>query len=251
MKVFSKRIVFIFSALLILLGICLRQSNTTSFLGLTCWALAAVMICYFTLIHYASWRLSRLVTAILTVIICIGAMCAVVTGFLIGMATSGDPNAECCYVVVLGAKVNGTEPSRTLSERIDAAADYLFENPQTVAVVSGGQGSDEGISEAQCMYHGLTKRGIAPERLILEANATSTWENINYSLDMIEEKTGVRPNEIGLITSEFHLYRAILFAKECGVSASGIPAKTGDPVYFLNYFLREIAGIWHYLILGN
>lgn len=251
MKVFSKRIVLIFSALLILLGICLRQSNATSFLGRTCWVLVAVMISYFTLIHYASWRLSRLVTAILTVVICIGVMCAVVTGFFIGIAASGDPNADCRYVVVLGAKVNGTEPSRILYERIEAAAVYLLENPETVAVASGGQGSDEGISEAQCIYYGLTNRGIAPERILLETNATSTWENINYSLDVIEEKTGARPDKIGLITSEFHLYRATLFAKECCVAASGIPAKTDDPVYFLNYFFREIAGIWHYMILGN
>jgi uncharacterized SAM-binding protein YcdF (DUF218 family) len=85
----------------------------------------------------------------------------------------------------------------------------------------------------------------------MEDQAASTWGNLNLSLDLIEAKTGTRPTKIGLVSSEFHLYRAKLFAKECGVEAVGIPGKTGDFIHFLNYYLREIAGVWHYLILGG
>ncbi len=253
MKILGRLLLWCIPALLILLGYTLRQSNTTAFLGLVCWALAAVIFCYLVL-----WRLLRrfatlvkVLSVILTLILTVGVILASITGIRIGIAASGEPDAKCQYIVVLGAKVNGTEPSRTLRERIDATAAYLQANPDTVAVVSGGQGDDEGISEAQCMYNGLVERGIEADRIWLEDQATSTWENLNFSLDIIEEKTGTRPTEIGLLSSEFHLYRGTMFAEACGVTAHGIPATTGNQVYLVNYFLREIAGVWHYYILGG
>ena len=101
------------------------------------------------------------------------------------------------------------------------------------------------------MFEGLTARGIDPSRLWLEDKATSTWENLHFTLDLIEEKTGNRPLSIGLVSSEYHLFRAGLFAKECGVEAIGIPAATSWFSIKLNYFMREAAGVWHYLILGG
>ena len=101
------------------------------------------------------------------------------------------------------------------------------------------------------MFEQLTARGIDPERLWLEDQATSTWENLNFSLALIEEKTGNRPATIGLISSEYHLFRAGLFAADCGVKAVGIPAATSWVSIRVNYFLREVAGVWHYLILGG
>ena len=161
------------------------------------------------------------------------------------------PDTDCEYIVVLGAKVNGTAPSLSLSDRIRAAESYLKAHPDTVAILSGGQGEDEGISEAQCMFEGLTAQGIDPNRLWLEDQATSTWENIRFTLDLIEEKTGDRPETIGLVSSEYHLFRADLFARECGVETVGIPSATSWFSIKLNYFMREAAGVWHYLILGD
>ena len=101
------------------------------------------------------------------------------------------------------------------------------------------------------MYDHLTAMGIAADRVWMEPNATSTWENLNFSLDLIEEKTGQRPEKIGLLSSEYHLFRAKLFAKECGVEAAGIPAHTTRVSQMINHFMREVAGIWHYIILGG
>ena len=101
------------------------------------------------------------------------------------------------------------------------------------------------------MFNELTARGIPARRLWLEDRSTSTWENLNFSLDLIEEKTGTRPETIGLVSSEYHLYRAGLFARDCGVTAVGIPAKTSWLTIRINYFMREVGGIWHYLVLGG
>ena len=240
-------------AFLILLGFTLRVSNATSFLGLICWGLAALISAYYllTLMKKNRPKAAKILTIILTAVVALGVAVVTVTGIVMVDSLSGDPDTECDYIVVLGAKVNGTSPSRTLRERIDAAAEYLKAHPEAIAVVSGGQGPDEGISEAQCMLVGLTDRGIDPGRIRLEDKATSTWENLNFSLDLIEGETGTRPTTLGVVSSEFHLFRAGMFAKECGVEAVGIPAKTGDFIHFLNYFLREIAGVWHYTLLGG
>jgi len=85
----------------------------------------------------------------------------------------------------------------------------------------------------------------------MEDRSTSTWENFRFTLDLIEEKTGTRPEKLGVISSEFHLFRAGLFAKDCGIEAVGIPASTRWLSLKINYFLREAAGVWHYLILGG
>ena len=119
------------------------------------------------------------------------------------------------------------------------------------AVLSGGQGTDEPITEAECMYRELVNLGIDPQRLWMEEDATSTWENLNFSLDLIEEKTGERPQKLGVLSSEYHLYRASRFAKACGVEFVGIPAKTSRLSQKINHFMREVAGVWHYILLGG
>ena len=239
--------------LLVIAGFLFRGSNATSFLGLISWCLGALVSCYYLLaiLKKSRPKAAKVLKTILTTALIMGILVVSVTGLIVTRAISGDTDTRCDYIVVLGAKVNGTSPSRTLRERIDAAADYLKANPETIAVVSGGQGPDEGISEALCMFNGLVDRGIQPERIWMEGQATSTWENLHLSLDLIEEKTGHRPEQIGVVSSEFHLFRASLFADECGVEAVGIPGKTGDFIHFLNYYLREIAGVWHYIILGG
>ena len=78
------------------------------------------------------------------------------------------PETECQAVIVLGAGVNGTQPSLTLRTRLDAALDYLEDHPEVPAVLTGGQGYGENITEEQCMYNYLTARGIDGSRLLME-----------------------------------------------------------------------------------
>lgn len=224
-----------------------------SFLGLVCFAIAGVIVCYFLirLLGHYHFMAAKAARTVLTSLLCLGIVLFAATEALIIRASVGHPDTDCQYMVVLGAKVNGTSPSLSLNDRITAAYDYLTAHPNTTAILSGGQGADEGISEAQCMFERLTARGIDPQRLWIEDQASSTWENLNFSLDLIEEKTGTRPTSIGLVSSEYHLFRASLFAKDCGVEAIGIPARTSWVSLRLNYFMREVAGIWHYLILGG
>lgn len=224
-----------------------------SFLGWICWGIAGVISCYYLIgLLNANHRTTvKVLRTVLTAVLLLGILLVGCTLAVVYRASLGQPDTDCQYILVLGAKVNGTSPSLSLSDRIDAAERYLKSHPNTVAVLSGGQGPDEQISEAKCMYDQLTARGISPERLWQEDKATSTWENLNYSLALIEEKTGSRPSQIGLVSSEYHLFRAGLFAADCGVETVGIPAPTAWISLRINYFLREVAGVWHYLILGG
>lgn len=238
---------------LVLLGLFFRSFvHGHSFLGLICFLLAGVLLCNHLLRRLQrQFPIAKLFRWGFNGFLILGILVSFCTLGVILRASLGAENPQERYVVVLGAKVNGTSPSLSLSDRIDAAEAYLNNYPDAIAILSGGQGADEGISEAKCMFEQLTARGISPDRLWLEDKATSTWENLKFSLDLIEEKTGNRPETIGLISSEYHLFRAGLFAKDCGVTAVGIPAKTQWVSLRINYFLREVAGVWHYLILGG
>ena len=184
---------------------------------------------------------------ILTGGLCLLVLAMSVTLGLILKAAQGDPDQDCDYMLVLGAGVNGTVPSRSLYERLTAAENYLLDHPETICVVSGGQGGGEEISEAECMYRWLVSRGIAPDRIQMEDQASTTAENIRFTLDLLE-KQGAVPEKIAIVSSEYHLFRAKMTARRLGVEAVGIPAKTGLIPLKLTYFFREIFGVWYYWI---
>ena len=223
-----------------------------SFSGLICLALAGVISCYYLLhmLKKRQWRAAKLLQTLLSSILCLGLLIVTVTGILIVDASRGEA-ADCDYVIILGCRVYDDGPSLSLQDRIQSAYDYLTAHPHSIGIVTGGRGADEPMTEAKCLYDHLTAMGIDENRIWLEEEATSTWENLIFSLDLIEQKTGERPEKIGLLSSEYHLFRASLFAKECGVTAACIPAKTGKVSLRINNYLREIAGVWHYIILGG
>ena len=196
-------------------------------------------------------REARSLKRVFTVLLCIGLLVCGITEALIIEASLGDPKQHCDYMVVLGAKVREDGPSVSLMDRIRATQSYMDAHPDVIAVVSGGKGTDEPMTEAQCMYEELLKLGVDPQRIWIEDRATSTWENLNFSLNLIEEKTGTRPEKIGILSSEYHLFRASLFADACGVESVGIPAATSRLPQKINHFMREVAGVWHYLLLGG
>ena len=224
-----------------------------SFSALVC-VLLIVLILFYTLMPLVGLkfpRFAKVLTRICTICLVIGLIVVGITEVLIVKASFGGPKEQVQYMVVLGAKVRNDGPSVSLWDRIYGAAEYLEEHPDTIAIVSGGQGADEPMTEAQAMYDELIALGIDPDRVWLEEKATSTWENLTFALDLIEEKTGERPEKLGILSSEYHLFRAKLFAKECGVEAVGIPARTSRLSQRINHFLREVAGVWHYLFLGG
>ena len=95
------------------------------------------------------------------------------------------------------------------------ALDYLEEHPDMKVVVTGGQGSDEPVTEAQCMYDYLTEHGVEGENIILEDRASNTWENIKYTQELFQSGEVEPTGKILAVSSGFHLARIrMLWARE-------------------------------------
>lgn len=227
----------------VLLGVCVRFGQSLQFLwpavGLVCVA------------RFMFWRKPRRFPRGLLILLrsCIALLLALffaVDGvILFGGTMTPQPKLDC--IIVLGARVNGRTPSGALSNRIQVAGEYLQANPETVAVLSGGQGSDEEISEAQCMYERLTAMGIEPQRLIIEDQSTDTSENMRFSRALIPQDA----QRIGVVTNNFHIFRSLAIARKEGIDgACGIPVAT-SLLSLPHYMMREFIGVAYDFIRGN
>lgn len=230
----------------VVLGILLRKRY--SFLELVCNAAALVILIHELLGLLPSPQIPRL---ILFALLALGGIAYGITEVLVILAGRGTAKAPCDCIIVLGCKIVNSVPSFSLRDRIQAAADYLTKHPHTVAVLSGGQSEGETVSEAQYMFERLTETGIAPHRLILEERSENTWENLRFSAKLIDKEFGTRPERIGLLSSEYHLYRIAMYAGKQNLTAVTIPAPTSHFLTKLNGFMREGAGVWHQIILGG
>lgn len=135
-------------------------------------------------------------------------------------------------------------PSTIFTFRLDAAYDYLTENPDTICIVTGGKGRNESVSEGDGGREYLISKGIDPSRIIAETKAMDTVENLVYSFQLMDlESKGSDKVNIGIVTNNFHLFRGIHLAKNltdndvCGISAYTLPW------YLPNNMVRECCGI--------
>ena len=166
---------------------------------------------------------------------------AVTEGIVLQEGKTERSDIPADAVIVLGAGVNGTEPSLSLRTRLDAALSYLEDNPDIPVVLTGGTGYGEDISEAQCMYDYLTAHGVDGSRLILEDRASNTAENFAFSKELLVEQ-GVDPAEdrVAVVTNDFHIARSRLIAARQGYGyAFGVPARLPWRHLEVNYYLRE------------
>lgn len=204
---------------------------------------------------------------------CTGILVFMVVEVLVfaGVAVRDTSNLD--YVIILGARVKDTGISKSLKARLDKAIEYMDENPGTILVLSGGQGDDEPVSEAAAMRDYLVFNGVKKEQLILDTRSFSTVENIAYSRVAIEEdqkkkkasrknspiinipgtfvEVPDKPIKIGVLTSNFHVFRAQQIAKKWGIpDIYGISCGS-DPILFVHFCVRECAAILKDKLVGN
>ncbi len=160
---------------------------------------------------------------------------------------SKNTDKELDYIVVLGAQLKTTGPSRVLQYRLDTAYEYLTAHPDTKAIVSGGQGSNEPASEAQGMYDYLVKRGIEPGRIVLEDKSVNTEQNIRFSKEFLQADA----DKVGIVSNNFHVFRAVKLAKAAGYrNVVGIAAPA-TAFYLPNNMLREFFGVVKDFLMGH
>lgn len=191
---------------------------------------------------FPGWVKYAVSAVVLLGIVCFAALCSLVVS---GMKTSARKNLD--YVVVLGAHVKGDVPSKALELRLKAALKYARENEDTILVLSGGQGFGEDITEAKCMENYLTAHGISRERLVLEEKSTNTKENLKFS----DALTSCSQKNTGILSNNFHVYRAVKIAEKAGYEHPYGIAAPSDPIMQVHYVVREAAALIKAKIYGN
>lgn len=174
----------------------------------------------------------------------------VITCVIINSAANHTAPKDLDALIVLGAGLRGETPTRVLSTRLDEAIKYANDNPDTLLVLSGGQGEGEIIPEAVAMARYVTRRGIDESRIIVEDQSKNTRENFAFSKVLIDEALPGSEASIGFVSTGFHIYRATLVAKAQGILAYGIPS---NDLWYIrpNNYLRECVAIWAYAVLGH
>ena len=162
-----------------------------------------------------------------------------------------DTERDAAAVVVLGAGVNGTEPSLSLLVRLEAALDYIAGKPDIPIVVTGSQGPGEDVSEAACMADWLMDHGISEERIILEDQADNTEENIAFSRELLADKGIDLTDDIAVVSSDYHLYRASLLwgTPRMVPVAAHMPGRYWPLT--VNYYIREAFAAAALLVFGR
>ncbi len=165
------------------------------------------------------------------------------------LAAKRKASLDLNYLIILGCRVmSDGKPTPILRSRIDAAVS--FERKQFAAagthakfVPSGGQGSDEIISESESMRRYLVEQGYSDEQIIKEDKSVNTDQNIKFSRDKIESDAGSLDNvKVGFATTNYHVFRGYVLAKKHNLEVQGIASKT-KWYFFPNAFLREFAGL--------
>ena len=183
------------------------------------------------------------------VLIILAAAIAVFALFEIRIASCFGMQAEpgMDYIIVLGAQVKEDGPSVVLKYRLDAAYDYLTENPETKCIVTGSQGSNEPVTEASGMQAYLVSRGIDASRIILEEQADNTVQNLVYSSELMDREDA----SVAIVTNNFHLFRALHIAAAHGYrDVHGISAYS-TALYLPNNMAREFFGVCKDLVRGD
>lgn len=195
------------------------------------------------------------------------------------------------YIIIHGAGLDGPRPTPLLAGRIDKALElWKKQHQHGKFVVSGGQGADEVVSEAQAMRDYLLDKGVSADAILMEDKSTTTWENLRYSLAIInaDRATGVDATSsaavassgdvtttasdastsdasgtvasngdftTAVVTSDFHVFRCAEYAHNLGIKADGIGSHTKG-WYWPTAFIREFiaitkAHLWPYLVIGG
>lgn len=232
-------ILIFFGLLSVLYGFLILQVGS----GTSFWLIWEVIgICFFllaVLLHKDFFVTHKKIGMFFSGCVAVGVIVLVVLCGMIATEFKSIDNPNMDYIIVLGAQVRENGPSVALRYRLDAATDYLKQNPETLCIVSGGQGANEPFSEAEGMANYLIENGIEERRIILEDKSTSTVENLKYSKILME----VPYDSVGIVTNNFHMFRATRIAKAQGLNGVFGVAADSSALYLPNNVLRECLGI--------
>ena len=157
-------------------------------------------------------------------------------------AAKYKPKYDKDYIIILGCQVrkDGT-PTPLLKGRVDRAIEFAKKQKEAtgkdvIFIPSGGKGSDEILSEAKSMKNYLISEGIKEKNIIIEDNSVNTEQNMKFSKEKIEKLK--KDGNVIYSTSDYHVFRSGVLAREQGLDAEGIGSPT-KWYYYSNALIRE------------
>ncbi len=156
------------------------------------------------------------------------------------------PAGEYDAIIVLGAQVKPDgEPSLQLQWRLDAAA-KAWQERNSLVVVCGAQGSNEPAPEAHVMRDVLIRQGVPAESILMDDKSFNTRQNIGNAVRLME---GHDVDRVLIVTSDYHLPRAMAIAEDAGLEASGLgsPTKLGLRFWVKNHGREGLAWIKYWM----
>lgn len=235
------------SALILLSRIFAPFTPHLSFLMLFLTAFGVCLIIYGVLLHLEG-RAGVVIKVLRYIALTLAAVFGItfiMIQFLIHSAID-TTDENCDYILVLGCGLRGDTLTAAGVHRANAAIKYLSRHPDCRAVLCGGQGKGESISEARALYNYMTEHGIDKGRLLLEERSTDTTQNVRFAKAVIEADGGDTETQVfGVATNDFHLYRSMLIMKKAGYNTAH-PIDGGLPNVFLlreNMHIREYFSI--------
>ena len=243
----NKYILVILGILSAFYGILVLQVGSGTLFWLIWEAIGVIFLIWAFLLHRDYFEAHPKIRNTFRVLIISAVAVLVMFCGMISSEFTAKGNHNLDYIIVLGAQVREDGPSVVLRYRLDAAIEYLNENPNTICIVSGGQGFNEPFSEADGMADYLIENGIEKSRILLEDESTNTLENIRNSKALMDSSY----NGVGIVTNNFHVFRAVQLAKAQGLeNVCGIAADSSK-IYLPNNVLRECCGILKDWLLNN
>ena len=244
-KHIKRQIIYLLlSAVFVAYGFLIMSIRSGTHFYAVWYGLAGLCVCFFIMSKLNIWeKLPKgLIKAIKILACLLFALFIFIEGLILsGFSSKGDDDLD--FIIVLGAQIKESGPSYILQRRLDRALIYLKENPDTICIVSGGQGYNEPFPEAEGMADYLIQNGVEESRIIEEPRSSSTEENIKNSMEFTGEDASV-----GIVTNNFHVFRAVQTAKRLGIeNACGIAAPV-RALFLPNNMLREFLAVMKFYV---
>lgn len=222
--------------------------NTGSYFGFVIGAVTLLMGIFTPKLFNSGKKWVRYIfRAVLIIYAVLVAYAVTLSAFMIANMNDAPEKDGSRTVIVLGCQVRRDGPSLMLSRRINAAYNYLTIDEKADCIVSGGKGDNEHISEAEAMYEVLVNDGIAQSRITKEDKSSSTYENLLFSKQILEDNG--KPLRIAIVTDGFHQWRARLQAESLGYDVKCVSAAT--PWYLIPvYWVREWFALSYLFVFG-
>ena len=153
--------------------------------------------------------------------------------------TVPKPDGTTQAIIVLGAQVKPDGAlSLQLQYRMELALEQYRAHPQVI-VVCGAQGGNEPMTEAQAMHDYLVSNGVPEGDILMDDTSFNTRQNLANAQKLLEDDV----KKVLIVTSNYHLPRAMALARDTGFEPQGVGAPIKLIYWPKNHYREALAWV--------